>query len=477
MTRILLLCTVIAALFLAVPALAQDRLSLTTDSEVAQTHFREALDHLHNVEYAAARDAADAALKKDPDFALALIVRGVTGETFADGTSYVKKGKALRSEVSPGERHFIDAIVAQRAGDMKTMTKAVKALAEMHPRDPDALFMLGQVHFGMRNDTKTKETFDRLLEIDPAYGAAYNLLGYRAMNVGNDDEAESMFKKYVELRPDAANPYDSIAEYYLKVGNFEKAVTNYMTAYEKDSRYVGAWTRAGLVMAMRGDVEKGEAEIRKSLVTAQDANTKQAAYDALANAALLNDNAERALAVLDEAAIWAQTAAPERVSFFKSGKGWVLYEYGRIGEAEAVQSEVQALIDDGSTLSADLRPYVASRATMARAFLAIEKNDRSTAEREIETYEAYATEAGSPSDMEVLHELKGAMAFKQGNYEAALDHFTKAGDAPHVQYRAGLACKKLGDSKQARAYFKKAADANQPSRSFALIRNRAMQEM
>ena len=105
MTRTLLLCTVFAALFLAVPTLAQDRLSLTTDSEAAKTDFRAALDHLNNVEFAAARDASDAALKKDPDFALALMVRGVTSETFSDGTAYVNKGKALRSEVTPGERH------------------------------------------------------------------------------------------------------------------------------------------------------------------------------------------------------------------------------------------------------------------------------------------------------------------------------------------------------------------------------------
>lgn len=450
---------------------------LTTDSKVAKTHFQEALDHLNNVEFVAAREAAEAALAEDSDFALALMVRGVVSETFADGESFIKKGKAQRSTVTTGEQHFIDAIVARRAGDMKKMKMAVQALAETHPRDPDALFMLGQMHFGMRNVDETKETFDQLLEIDPEYGAAYNLLGYRAMQIGDYDEAERMFKKYVDLRSEAPNPYDSLAEYYLKVGNYEKAVANYKAAYEADSRYVNAWTRAGLVMAMKGDVEKGETEIRKALVTAQDAQDKAAAYDALADAALLNDNTERALAVLDEASIWAATAAPERVSYFKMGEGWILYEHGRHDEAEAVHREVQQMIDEGATLSEELRPYVSSRATMARAFLAIEKEKLSSARKQIDAFEAYAQQTGDPGDLEVLHELKGTLAYKQGEYDSALDFFTKAGDDPHVFYRAGMACKKIGDTERARTYFEKAAKANQPSRSFALIRNRAMEEM
>jgi tetratricopeptide (TPR) repeat protein len=452
-------------------------MSLTTASTTAETHFREALDHLNNVEFVAAREAADEALANDADFALALLVRGLTSETFADGQSYIEKAKAQRSAVTPGERHFIDAIVARRAGDMKTMTTAVKALAKAHPRDPDALFMLGQMHFSMRNAEKTKETFDTLLEVDPTYGAAYNLLGYRALNEGNHDEAESMFKKYVELRPDAPNPYDSLAEYYLKVGTYDKAVANYKKAYEKDPRYVSAWTRAGLVMAMKGDAEKAEAEIRKALVTAQDAEDKVAAYDALANAALLNDDVERALSVLDEASIWATTAAPERVSYFKMGEGWVLYEHGRLREAEEVQRAVQTMIDDEAAFDDELRPYVASRAMMARAFLAIEKEDLTAAKKELQAFEAYANETGNPGDVEVLHELKGTLAYKQGAYEKALTHYTQAGDDPHIQYRAGMASKKLGDTEQARMYFEKAAKANQPSRSFALIRNRAMEEM
>jgi len=471
------LLAAIVPLLLTVPALGQDRMPLTTSSNSAKVQFRTALDHLNNVEVVAARDAADQALKKDPDFALALLVRGLTSKSFADGESYIEKAQARRSAVTVGERHFIDAVAARRAGDMKKMTTAVKALAEAHPRDPDALFMLGQMHFSMQNADKTKETFSRLLEIDSTYAAAYNLLGYRAMYEGEQEEAESMFKTYVELRPEAPNPYDSLAEYYLKVGNYDDAVANYMTAYEKDPRYVSAWTRAGLVMAMKGDVGAGEAEIRKALVTAQDPEDKRAAYDALANAALLNDDVERALAVLDEAAIWATIAAPERVTYFKMGEGWVLYEHGRHQEAEAVQRDVQRLIDDGTSVSEQLRPYVASRAAMARAFLAIEKADLTTAQEEITTFQTYAEKTGDPGDQEVLHELKGTLAYERGDYDVALEHFAKAGGDPHVHYRAGMACKKLGDMEQARSYFEKAAMANQPSRSFALIRNRAMGEM
>jgi Flp pilus assembly protein TadD len=114
---------------------------------------------------------------------------------------------------------------------------------------------------------------------------------------------------------------------------------------------------------------------------------------------------------------------------------------------------------------------------MARAFLALEKADLSTAQTEIEAFQTYAKKTGAPGDKEVLHELKGTLAYERGDYDEALEHFAKAGSDPHVHYRAGMAYKKIGDMEQARSYFEKAAMANQPSRSFALIRNRAMGEM
>jgi len=473
----LLLSTLIATLLVAVPALAQNRLPLTTESETAKAALREARDHLNKAEFAAARDAADRALKQDSSFAMALTIRGIVSETFADGASYIDRARSAAADVTQGERHFIDAIVARRNGDMKTMINAMMALGDLYPKDPDVLFMVGQMHYGMQNTDRAKSTLDTLFQIDPDYAAAYNLLGYLAMARDKFEEAERLFKTYVELRPEAPNPYDSLAEYYLRVGDFDNAVANYRAAYEADPRYIDAWTRAGLVMAMKGDVEQGEAEIRKALVTAQDADSKRAAYDAMANAALLDDDVDRALAVLDEASIWAATAAPEHVSYFKMGEGWVLYEVGRRREAEAVQNDLRAMIEAKTGFRDAFRPYVASRATMAEALLAIEDGNFETAEKKIAEFMAYGAKSGNPVDVQLLHELEGTLAYKQGKYEQALDHFSKAGNEPHVYYRAGKTCKKMGDMTQARAYFEKAANANQPTRSFALIRNRAMEEL
>lgn len=114
---------------------------------------------------------------------------------------------------------------------------------------------------------------------------------------------------------------------------------------------------------------------------------------------------------------------------------------------------------------------------MAEALLAIDDGNVETAETKIAEFKAYGAKSGNPADVQLLHELEGTLAYRQGTYEQALDHFSKAGNEPHVYYRAGKTCNKMGEMKQARASFEKAANANRPTRSFARIRNRAMEEL
>ncbi|NBC86269.1 MAG: hypothetical protein GVY25_08765 [Bacteroidetes bacterium] len=67
-----LLLVGVLSLFIAVPALAQDRMPLTSSSETAREAVLDAIDHAFNVQLVAARAAADRALDADPEFEVAI---------------------------------------------------------------------------------------------------------------------------------------------------------------------------------------------------------------------------------------------------------------------------------------------------------------------------------------------------------------------------------------------------------------------
>lgn len=445
---------------------------LTTDSEAAQLAFLEALDHAHNVQLAAARDAADAALAEDADFALALTLRGRLSQSADERARYMKKAKALRAEVSESERHFIDMYAAYGDGDTKGAMKACKALAEAHPDDPNAQFMLGQMYLGMRESDKALQALTRTTALDPDFAAAYNLLGYRAMYEGDMDAAESAFTRYVALRPNDANPHDSLAEFYLKAGRYDEAVTSYKNAYAADDRYVGAWTRAGIVTALDGKTAAARTELKKAMEAASDPSEKAQIHIALAQTHLYDDDIDGAANAFDDAVAWARTDSPERVTYFLMQKGWVMHENERLDEARATIQAVQTALDDG-LVPASLREGVEARLAMAKGFAAIDQGDDDAARAYMKTFKAYATKTGDPEAMETLYEMKAYRAHKAGRVEEAIAHMKNAGDAPMTHYHLGRLYREMGDIDKAQAHLTKAATANELSLSYAIARNHA----
>lgn len=463
---------VLLGVFMAVPVLAQDRMPLTSESDDAKEAVMEAMDHAFNVQFVAAREAADRALSEDPEFALALALRGVTSESYQKGQSYIDRAVELRGQASEGERMLIDAMVAQRDGKGAMFESSVAKLAEAYPRDPYAQFMRAQVDFRNRDHDASLTSLTRVTELDPEFGAAYNLLGYRAMQLEQYAEAEKNFKTYIDLRPNDANPYDSLAELYLKMGRYDDSASNYRTAYAKDNRYVSARVRAAIAMAMKGDTEAARSQLKTVIESAPEEGDLAYAYDTMADTYLYEDNVDGAIQHLDKAIAWADSDAPDRKTYFLIQKSRVMYEDERYADAENVLAEAEAAI---SSLPEGQQEYAISRVHLSRAFNTIAQEEDASAF--VSAFEQFAEESQNPADRELLHELKAVQAYQAGDMETAMAHIDKAGEEPYANYYRGLMLRESGDDSGALAYFRKAANANEPSRSFALIRNKARVEI
>jgi len=82
--------------------------------------------------------------------------------------------------------------------------------------------------------------------------------------------------------------------------------------------------------------------------------------------------------------------------------------------------------------------------------------------------------AGDADAAQALHELKAMKAFANRDRKKTVEHMSQAGDAPHVNDYLGQMYLEEGNGELGRQHLDRAAMANERTRSFALVRNRAL---
>lgn len=157
--------------------MATDRFGhpLTTTSEEAARHYLRALDCMVTANFGA-EEALDAALKADPDFALAHIAKArwlMMHMRGAEGRKEIAAARALTGRVTPREARHIEIIALAFEGQgPKAFAMLQEHLAE-YPRDELPLFMalgvFGLLGFSGRLDHREAE-LAMLEKIKPHWG-------------------------------------------------------------------------------------------------------------------------------------------------------------------------------------------------------------------------------------------------------------------------------------------------------------------
>jgi len=184
-----------------------------------------------------ARAKYEAAIAKDPSFAMAHYQLAVNSATAKDFFSHLKEAVALSDKASEGERL---TILALEAGGNAQPAKALQYQQELvakYPNDERAHFQLSTAYFGQQDYQKAIDELKKAAEINPNYSPAYNQLGYAYRQVEKYDDAEAAFKKYIELIPNDPNPYDSYGELLMKTGRFDESITQYQKALSVDDHF------------------------------------------------------------------------------------------------------------------------------------------------------------------------------------------------------------------------------------------------
>jgi eukaryotic-like serine/threonine-protein kinase len=156
----------------------------------------------------AAIDLYEAALKRNPQFALAY-----AGLADACLEMYGQKSETFWVE--------------------KALHAAQEAIA-LNPRLPDARLALGSVYAATGDAGKAVAELKRAIELQPKSEEGYRRLGSALLASGRTDEALTAYQKAIELSPYYPDNYQMLGDAYLEIGENQKALGAYRRVTELD---------------------------------------------------------------------------------------------------------------------------------------------------------------------------------------------------------------------------------------------------
>jgi tetratricopeptide (TPR) repeat protein len=157
-------------------------------------------------------------------------------------------------------------------GDIdKAKTDYNKAI-DLDPKFAAAYYGCGLVYYHEGDLDKAIENFNKAIDLDPKYSDAFNNRGIAYKEKGNIDKAIMDFTKAIDLDPKGANNYKNRGIAYKVKGDIDKAIVDYTKAIDLDPKDADAYY-------LRGTTYKGKGDIGKAIVDftmAIDLNPKDA---------------------------------------------------------------------------------------------------------------------------------------------------------------------------------------------------------
>lgn len=218
----------------------QDKIPVTTSSEVALNLYNDAMGFMEDVYIDKANDALDQALKEDPGFFMVNYAKATNSLYFNDMKAFkTYSDKAINTEgkLSKGELLLKDALVELNEDLDADVTPILTELVELYPKDKVGYYQLAMFQGLAGKYEAAEETYQKLLEVTDKPAPVYNMMGYNYMALDEMKKAREAFDKYIELAPDLPNPYDSKGDYFMAIKDYKNAYESYMKAMEINSTF------------------------------------------------------------------------------------------------------------------------------------------------------------------------------------------------------------------------------------------------
>jgi len=476
----LIFCILWVSCIVPVHLVAQNKeVPVTTSSKEAKDFFLKGRDKLENSEAIAATALLDQAIQKDPNFALAYLYRSQSGGGFNVYRKNLDKAVSLAGKVSEGERTEILYYQAKSDGNGMKEKEYLDLLLKNFPSDKRIQMEAGTYYYGMNEYSKALEHLTKATELDKNFSPAYNMIGYCQSSLNNYKDAEKAFQSYIKLNPNRANPYDSYAELLLKMGKYDESIAQYKMAFEKDPvNFANSLLGVGHNYIFKGDYTSA----RKYYQDCYDKSTmpggKLNGLYWKAVSYLYENKADAAVKVFDDYRAFAEKENLTINSMMAyANQGEIFTETGNPKEGMKYYEKAKDVIEKSKFSKVDMETFM-TYSTLWQCYALTANGDFEKAKTEEVKAKAKIEASKNHADEMFLNSLMAYSAFKKGNYDEAIQYYSKSdNENPMIWYYQAMAYSKKGDKQNAAKLVEKIKKSNVNSLDLALVRNKALESL
>jgi tetratricopeptide (TPR) repeat protein len=240
-------------------------LPITTSVPQARVLYEKGMADYENLYLERCNDDWRAAVKEDPNFAVAWALIALNSGNPEEVSAARAKAKALVPKLTAGEQLMVGWIVKVQEGDYIEGISLMNDLLEMYPKDKHLFYLAGNWLMGEEGHEQAERMMQKALAIDKNFPAALNDLAYVYARNRQFDKAFAAMDRYVILLPKEPNPQDSYGELLRMAGNFEGSLQHYRAALKIDPDFVTSQVGLGDTYALMGNQEQARVEYEKAI--------------------------------------------------------------------------------------------------------------------------------------------------------------------------------------------------------------------
>eukprot|EP00462_Mataza_sp_D1_P010085 CAMPEP_0175163916 /NCGR_PEP_ID=MMETSP0087-20121206/26065_1 /TAXON_ID=136419 /ORGANISM="Unknown Unknown, Strain D1" /LENGTH=492 /DNA_ID=CAMNT_0016452773 /DNA_START=39 /DNA_END=1517 /DNA_ORIENTATION=- len=186
---------------------------------------------------------------------LALVDLGV--EPKAVSTSYSKKEVGWLGKLMDSQSYLQQC-------KHKQALKIYTELTALYPRSMDMWLAKGKTQLQLCDWEVSKESFCKVLELEPTNAAGMELLGWTYRKRGRSNELAALSQNLLKFNPEAPETWTVVGLYCEATGNKEKALQYANKAVEINSRHYGAHLIRGCLCSSIGQYDEAARSYRQA---------------------------------------------------------------------------------------------------------------------------------------------------------------------------------------------------------------------
>src|SRR5579864_4521942 len=442
-------------------------LPVTTMSPKALELYQKGMSDYENLYLERCNDDWRAAVKEDPNFALAWAWIAFNSSNPQEVSQARAKAKEFAPKATAGEQLMVAWISKVQEGDFLGGITAMNDMLEMYPHDKHLLYLAGNWLMAENGNDQAERFFDKALVLDKNFPAALNDLAYVDARNRKFDKAFAAMDRYVALLPKEPNPQDSYGELLRMAGNFEGSLQHYRAALKIDPDFVTSQLGLGDTYALMGNQEQARAEYDKAIRFAHN------------EADRLTYSMQKAMTYVREGNFGEADKEYQEIAETAHAKNQDLQEAQSFSRLAEYQADDNAALKDlklaeealthRATISPADRDEEMSRILRNRAVRAAHAGNQPLADKALQQLEALANGSHNRVIQSSYNGAAGTLLMDQKKYGEAIERLEEDQDNPFTMELLVQAYYQMGATDQLHQMEARLRATNVPTMEQALV--------